>query len=407
MLSPAVSTSALIQVRAGFSMLHNRWGILAVLFMVRATMAVQFQSVGAVAPLLSNEAGFSIAEVGILIGLYFAPGVALALPGGAIGQWFGDKATVIGALALMLAGGVLMALAPPWPLQIAGRLTAGAGGVILSVVLAKMVTDWFTGKEIATAMAIFINSWPVGIAMSLLLMPLLGTRLGVGAVHLGVAAFIGSCLLLLAVCYRAPANVAQAQVAGQRLDSGVVMTLVAVGLIWGLFNVGFAMIFSFGPSMLVDRGWSIAAAGSAISIVLWISAASVPLGGLLADQFRRPQLIITAGCVAFGVLLLSLPRSGAMIATIAALGAIAGLPAGPIMSLPAKVLQPGTRAIGMGLFFTVYNVCMMLGPAAGGAIANWAGSAAAALDFGAAMILACPLLLWLGNRIPIAAAKAA
>ena len=65
--------------------------------------------------------------------------------------------------------------------------------------------------------------------------------------------------------------------------------MITAGLIWGLFNVGFAMIFSFGPSMLVERGWSIAAAGSTISIVLWLAVLSVPLGGFLADRSRRPQ----------------------------------------------------------------------------------------------------------------------
>jgi MFS family permease len=139
--------------------LRNRWGILAVLFAVRATMAFQFQSVAAVAPLLSSEFGVSIADIGVLIGLYFAPGVALALPGGAIGQRFGDKATVLGALLLMLAGSVAMAFAASRSTQIAGRLVACVGGVILSVQLTKMLTDWFAGKEIATAMAIFVNSW--------------------------------------------------------------------------------------------------------------------------------------------------------------------------------------------------------------------------------------------------------
>jgi hypothetical protein len=43
---------------------------------------------------------------------------------------------------------------------------------------------------------------------------------------------------------------------------------------------------------------------------------------------------------------------------------------------------------------------MMLGPVVGGACAKWAGSAAAAFDFGAAMVLACPVLLWGFNRIP-------
>jgi predicted MFS family arabinose efflux permease len=387
-------------------MLRNRWSILAVLFMARAAMAVQFQSVGAVAPLISSELGFSIADIGILIGLYFAPGIALALPGGAIGQWFGDKATAIGALALMFAGGVVMALSPAWSLQIAGRLAAGTGGIIVGVVLTKMVTDWFAGKEIATAMAIFVNSWPVGIAVSLLVLPMLGNSLGVGAVHLGVACFTGSCILLLAVCYRSM-DAAQTGAERQRLNLSVVLALVVAGLIWGLFNIGFSMIFSFGPSMLVEQGWSIAEAGSAISIVLWICAVSAPFGGVLADQLRRPQLIIVASCVAFGLLLFALPRSGAVIVTTAALGAITGLPVGAILSLPANVLHQGTRAIGMGLFFTVLSACMMIGTAAGGAIATWAGSTAAAIDFGAVMVLACPLLLWLFTRISATAARPA
>jgi len=61
--------------------LRNRWIILAVLFVVRLTMAFQFQSVAAVAPLLGSEFGVSLADIGILIGLYFTPGLALALPG--------------------------------------------------------------------------------------------------------------------------------------------------------------------------------------------------------------------------------------------------------------------------------------------------------------------------------------
>ncbi len=183
----------------GSDALRNRWGILAVLFTVRLTMAFQFQSVAAVAPLLGSEFGVSLADIGLLIGLYFTPGIALALPGGAIGQKFGDKATVLGALVLMLAGGLVMALpATSWNVQIAGRLIAGAGGVLLNVQMTKMVTDWFAGKEIATAMAIFVNSWPAGIALSLLTLPAIGTGHGVGAVHLAVAALIACGIVLLA-----------------------------------------------------------------------------------------------------------------------------------------------------------------------------------------------------------------
>ena len=388
--------------------MRNRWGILAVLFAVRATIAFQFQSVAAIAPLLSSELGVSLADIGVLIGLYFAPGVALALPGGAIGQRFGDRSTVLGGLLLMLAGSVMTASATSWNIQIAGRLIAGAGGVILSVQMTKMLTDWFAGHEIATAMAIFVNSWPAGIAISLLVLPSIGTSYGVGAVHLGVAASIGCGIVLLTALYRPPADsVATAATAALRLDRNAAIAVIAAGLIWGLFNIGIVMIVSFGPSMLVERGWSIAAAGSALSIGLWIAVFSVPFGGWLADRTGRPQTILVTGSIVFALLMILLPRTGAVILTIVALGLVAGQPAGPIMSLPARVLQPATRAIGMGLFFTVFYGCMMLGPVIGGACAKWAGSAAAAFDFGAAMILLCPVLLWGFNRISVAVPKAA
>jgi MFS family permease len=386
---------------------RNRWGILTVLFAVRATMAFQFQSVAAVAPLLGSEFGVGIADIGVLIGLYFAPGIALALPGGAIGQRFGDKATVLGGLLLMLASSVAMAFAAAWSVQIAGRLAAGAGGVILSVQLTKMLTDWFAGKEIATAMAIFVNSWPAGVAISLLVLPLIGTTYGVGAVHLSVAAFSGCAIVLLTIAYRSPADAVVASTTSLRLDRNAAIAVIAAGLIWRLFNVGFAVIFSFGPSLLVERGWSIASAGSTISIVLWLAVVSVPLGGFVADRTKRPELVLVAGCVVFAMLMTALPRSGSVVLIVVALGLISGQPAGPIMSLPARVLQPATRAIGMGLFFTVFYACMMLGPVVGGACAKWAGSAAAAFDFGTAALLACPVLLWGFNRFPAAAPKVA
>ena len=71
--------------------MRSRWTILAVLFVARAAMAFQFQSVAAVAPQYSQSLGASLADIGLLIGLYFAPGAALALPGGAIGRRLGDS----------------------------------------------------------------------------------------------------------------------------------------------------------------------------------------------------------------------------------------------------------------------------------------------------------------------------
>jgi MFS family permease len=329
------------------------------------------------------------------------------LPGGAIGQKFGDKTAVLGALLSMLIGSLAMAMATSWSVQITGRLVAGAGGVVLSVQLTKMLTDWFAGREIATAMAILVNSWPAGIAVSLLTLPVIGSRWGVSAVYLAVAAFVVCSIALIALLYRPPAQAAAVSAAAAGLDRLTGLAVIAAGLIWGLFNIGFAVIFSFGPTMLVERGWSIAAAGSAISIVLWVAVFSVPFGGYLADRTGRPQTILVVASVVFAGLMILLPRTGAVVLTVAALGLISGQPAGPIMTLPAKVLQPATRAIGMGLFFTMFYGAMMLGPIVAGALAKWTGNTATAFDFGAAAILLCPALLWVFNRIVAARPRAA
>ncbi|MCK1394643.1 MFS transporter [Bradyrhizobium sp. 1] len=378
--------------------MRNRWGILAILFVVRLTIAFQFQSVAAVAPLLQQSFGVGLADIGILIGLYFTPGIVLALPGGAIGRTLGDKPTTIVALLLMTAGSLVMATTDIWGWQMAGRLTSGAGGVLLTVQLTKMGTDWFAGKEIATAMAIFVNSWPAGVAISLLVLPAVGTSYGAGAVFLSTGALTAIGILLI-MLYQPPQGTTVSAAGSGRLDALALSAVIVAGLIWGLYNVGFAMIFSFGPSLLAERGWSIAAAGSAISVVMWLSVISVPAGGYLADRFKRPFILAIAASLMVAGLLAWLTRSDAVFTILVLVGLFGGLPAGPIMSLAARVLAPETRAIGMGVFYTLFYAAMMLGPAVAGRLAKSAGTAAVALDLGALTVLACPPLMWLFERI--------
>ena len=179
----------------------GRWGSLALLFGVRTAMAFQFESVAALAPMIRSDLNIGVADIGFLIGLYLAPGIALALPGGAMGKRFGDKPVILVGLALMACGGFLLALTGTWYLQIAGRLAAGVGGILLSVVMAKMVADLFAGKEIATAMGILINSWPFGIALALLALPPVAVYGGVPLAHLVSTApvLVGMAALALAL----------------------------------------------------------------------------------------------------------------------------------------------------------------------------------------------------------------
>ena len=235
---------------------NNRWAILTLLFAVRLSMAFQYQSVAAISPLVMNQFGVGLADIGLLIGLYLAPGLVIALPGGEIGRRYGDKLTVLFGLALMVGGGLTMVFASAWPWQLVGRLLAGVGGVLLNVLMSKMVTDWFVGKEIATAMAIFVNSWPVGLALALIALPPLAAVGGVAGVYLATSAFPLLGLLLMALFYRAPLGPPGATGAATWPAGVALRAVLAAGCIWGLYNAALVTVFGFGTAMLTERGWS-------------------------------------------------------------------------------------------------------------------------------------------------------
>jgi len=386
----------------------QRWKVLIILFIVRLSMAFQFQSAASLSPAIMKEYGVGLGDIGLLISLYLAPGIAFALPGGEIGRRFGDKRVVLCGLVLMMAGGLLMALAPTWHWQIAGRLGAGIGGVLLNVLMSKMVTDWFVGKEIATAMAIFVNSWPAGIALCLFLLPVIAAANGIATALLLTAAFCALGFILLAVSYTTPSQVGAKGTpsAATWPRPPTVQAMVSAGTIWGLFNAALGMVFGFGTILLVERGWSLAAAGSATSLVLWIVSLSVPLGGVLADRTGKHIEIMLIGFVLFAVALLTATRTVSVIPAFVVLGFAGGLSAGPIMSLPARVLTSPVRAVGMGIHFTLFYLLVVLAPIIAGVLATRLGTAGAAFDFGAFLVALCFPMYWIFDRLAARATRA-
>ncbi len=394
----------------------NRWGILALLFVVRLCMGFQFQAVPTVAPLLLKDFAISVADIGLLIGLFHAPGIALALPGSGLGRRFGDTAVVAFGLLLMFAGALLMATSSTWSLQIAGRLLAGVGAVLLNVLTSKMVTDWFAGKEIATAMGIFVNSWPFGIAVGLVVFPMLAANGGLLTVQLAVAAAIVAALAALLVCYRAPTQAGPltgvpdraATAAASAWPQATARTAVLIaGLVWGFYNAALGVVFGFGPLMLTERGWTLAAASSATSIVLWLVVISVPLGGVISDRSGRHITVLIGSCIVLAVALLAAARSEVTVAAFAVLGLLGGFGAGPIMSLPSRVLKPETRALGMGLFFTMFYVMQAAGPWIAGRASGYTGHAATAFDVGALFLVAAIALVGVFLHLETRSARSA
>jgi hypothetical protein len=57
-----------------------RWKILALLFVCRASLGLQFQTIGSIADPLVAQFGFDYIEIGTLIGLFMLPGLCCRCP---------------------------------------------------------------------------------------------------------------------------------------------------------------------------------------------------------------------------------------------------------------------------------------------------------------------------------------
>ena len=341
----------------------------------------------------------SLADIGFLIGLYLAPGVVVAIPGGAIAGRFGDKRIVGLSMGLMFLGSVLIAWAPTWGLLVTGRLLAGVGGVALNVVMTKMVIDWFVGREISTAMSIFINSWPLGIALALFALPIISANGGLQLAWITVLASITVALVAFVLIYQ-PADTGTEAVTEIKITSFPVYPLLLAGTAWALSNAALAMVFSFGPALLTERGLGLTTASALISAFMLCLAIAIPIGGVLADRSGKRDAVITFGLSSFVVLAPVIMYAPIAIVPAAVLifGFLSGLCFGPIVGMPATILPPQSRAFAMGVYFTIYYVAMMGAPVLAGALADYSQTLRATWWFGVVLVVVSIISVALFHR---------
>lgn len=358
--------------------IEPRWRVLAALSLARVSMGFQFQSVAATAPLLSDSLGFDQAQIGWLVGLYLLPGIAFALPGGMLGARFGDKRVVLFGLTLMLAGGLVFVFASDIIEASIARAVMGVGAVVLNVLLAKMVTDWFAGKELVLAMSILVNTWPIGIGIALLTQGALAQSVSWQAAFVATAAMAALGIVSVFFGYMASPGAPIAQKVDLRRFTRQEWILIgATSMPWMLLNAGYVLTVAFLPIYFVHAGLSIVAAGGLTAISTILTIASIQAGGLLVQRYGHADLIVHAGLGGWALATIGLVTSSTPLPWLIAAGLFGGLPAGVLVSLPGEVLHAESRSAGMGIFFTINYAGMAIAPPVAGAIAVLTASSGA------------------------------
>ena len=355
----------------------RRWVVLIGVVIARVAFSFQLQSVAVVAPGLADGLGLDSTSLGTIIGLFMLPGLVLAIPGGLLSEWFGERRFVVACLAAMVVGGLICGLADNYHWLWIGRLIAGIGAIGINVAMIKIVIDWFQGKEIATATALYVTSFAVGIALALVTLGPLATADSWPVALFSAAGLSFIALIVFLATYR-PAERAKEDIGpAPKLSLGEIGMVSLSGLIWALQNGAYIVMVMFIPIFLVSEGMTMTTATSLMGIGVWVSIFTSPVGGMFADKFGRPDVVIVAGVLISRLgLLLVIPWSNSvplLLAPMFAFTIIGGLSGGPIVALASQALRPETRAAGMGIFYSWLYAGLALGPMMGGFVSDLAG----------------------------------
>ena len=262
----------------------------------------------------------------------------------------------------------MAAAADDFGLLALGRLLCGVGFVVTTIFFTKMVVDWFAGRELATAMAVLVMSWPFGIAMGQVGHSWLAATYGWRMPFIAASLYCLAGAVLLLVAYRPPqAATSTSAVASVGLTAREWTLTLMAALVWAAFNAAYIVYLSFAPRVLVAGGLGVLEAASIISLASWVMIFSGAACGQLADRTGRSDLILSVclGCAMISLALLS--HVGWAIPLSLLFGLVGMAPAGLIMALTGAAMAPHKRAFGMGIFFSAYFVVTAPAPA----IAGW------------------------------------
>ena len=372
------------------------WIILASLALARIAFGYQFQTVATLGTELMGRFGLSYAQLGGLIGAYMLLGVFVALPLGLLGRRFGDRWVLGTGLALMTAGALVSAAAETAAGIALGRTTAGVGAVAMIVLQGKIIADWFVGPRFMIGISVSVCAFPIGMGLAQLALPPLLVRFGLHAAFLTDAVPACLALVLFLGSYRVPPDVAAVPRRISLPSRRECLLLAVAGGIWTVYTSGFAAFASYLPSTLAFQGYGPGVIALVMTIVAWGNVPGTLAGGGLAARFGGFNVFLT-GTLSLVIGMAGTTLTGWPVGWAVLLGVVGSIQPGVIMAVGTLSARAEHRAVGMGLFYTLYYLGGTFSPALCGLAADYAGRPEVGL-LAAAFISALAIPLYMVHR---------
>ncbi len=342
-----------------------RWVILTIVYLSILAFTFIFQSIPPILPLIISELHLTYAQSGLLMSLFALPGLFISLPGGFLSDRYPMRPLGTGCFLLMVGGILLIGLGKDLHVLWLGRVIAGIGGLTLSVLLPKLLSQWFRTKELGLAMGIFNTGVPLGSVICFGLFGKMGTLWGWRTPILLTAIYSFFTSIFFLSLYRSPSSKDMEHSRPFNLLRSLKemgFPIWRVGLSWLWFNAAFVSFATFAPNFFLQKGYTIEQSGFLTGIPLLGSLFLSPLMGYLVDRFRHQEWLIAIGGIALSILILSFNFSSSFLLLVTLMGIFSATIPAPIYSLPPELLKPENLGLGFGVISTCSSIGLFIAP---------------------------------------------
>lgn len=340
---------------------------LAVLVFARVSVSFQFQSIAPLSIVLDDRFPIGLTRLGLLLGIYMAPGIVVAFALPRLVASVGRAATIGAAFMLMAAGESMVWTTTEFQTALAGRLVAGAGGCVIYILTINLVADLDTTLLRHTRIGLIAAAWPLGNALALGALGWLVQAHARIASHTPLAfAIVALGAISLLLIRLREGSAAGDQPPSFRRWRSVLGCIWPVALAFALYNIAFIILTGFATRILVEDGVDVAIASGIASIPMWMFLISVPLGGIIAGRSPSGDFgIVMISCVAAATAVLASTGGFAHAFFFVAAGLIGGLPTAPLLARGRDISSDGTDITYSALFFVFFAALIALPPIVG------------------------------------------
>ncbi len=363
------------------------WMILWVVLAATVAAPINQFKVPPVMPILMDTFRLSAATAGLLMSIFVATGVVLALPAGFISRRLGYRETGCIALVSVVVGSATGALSSDAATMLFSRLIEGVGMILMSVAAPAIISLCFAPDRRGKAMGIWAIWFPLGQTVMFFVAPSI-VSLGGWRSLWWCGCFYTVLVGILFYFFVKPAPGQESTTSPMGLSRSEVRQVLQNRQLWLVSFLYCCLCFillgfrTWAPTFLQqDKGMSAAYASFLMGLMSVFSILSCPMAGWVSDKTDSRKLICIVPMIAMTLMLpLSFYVSKKLILPLfIGLGLLSGpVPVGVVAATTEIIDDERLSGMAMGLVLVGLNIGMVLGPLVFGLIVASSGGWGAA-----------------------------